>query len=254
MEKAKRNRLVRAIGVIIAIVFLALGAGLIETNANGLVNHWDGTNGSFTVDESLENQTIIVFTEVSSGNCPEFRFEVMDDEEKTPLPVEKKDCSEWYADDVWQYRIGTLEPGRYTFTASDDVSIVAVNGDVDEYLENYALGKGLEDIGTCFCCLSFVVPFILGRMSSRTMDSGHHFELNDSFVMPTPYEGPSESPATALDAEDHGAEPATEEPDAEPATEVEDEESTAEEQDAESANEDEKEQPEGAFWGGLNND
>jgi len=72
--------------------------------------------------------------------------------------------------------------------------------------------------------------------------------------MPTPYEGPSESPATALDAEDHGAESATEEPDAEPATEVEDEESTAEEQDAGSANEDEKEQPEGAFWGGLNND
>lgn len=254
MEKAKRNRLVRIVGVALAILFLAIGTGLTETNANGLVNYWNGTNGSFTVDEGTEHLTIIVFTEVSSGNCPEFRFEVMDDEEKTPLPVEKKDCSEWYADDVWQYRIGTLEPGRYTFTASDDVSIMAVNGDVDEYLENRALGNGLTDIGTCFCCLSFVIPFILGRVSSRTMDSAHHFELNDSFVMPTPYEGPSESPSTALDAEDHGAESATEEPDAEPATEVEDEESTAEVQDVEAATEKEDEQSDGAFWGGLNND
>lgn len=224
MEKAKRNRLVRIVGVALAILFLAIGAGLTETNANGLVNYWDGTNGSFTVDQGTEHLTIIVFTEVSSGNCPEFRFEVMDDEEKTPLPVEKKDCSEWYADDVWQYRIGTLEPGRYIFTASDDVSIVAVNGDVDEYLENRALGNGLTDIGTCFCCLSFVVPFILGRMSSRTMDPAHEIQFNDSFVMPTPFQ---EVP--------------------EPSEEESVEETPATEPTVES----EEEQHGGAFWGGL---
>ena len=224
MEKAKRNRLVRIVGVALAILFLAIGTGLTETNANGLVNYWDGTNGSFTVDQGTEHQTIIVFTEVSSGNCPEFRFEVMDDEEKTPLPVEKKDCSEWYADDVWQYRIGTLEPGRYIFTASDDVSIVAVNGDVDEYLQNRALGNGLTDIGTCFCCLSFVVPFILGRMSSRTMDPAHEIQFNDSFVMPTPFQ---EVP--------------------EPSEEESVEETPATEPTVES----EEEQHGGAFWGGL---
>ncbi len=235
MEKAKRNRLVRAIGVIIAIVFLALGAGLTETNANGLVGHWDGTNGSFTVDEALENLTIIVFTEVSSGNCPEFRFEFMDDEEKTPLPVEKKDCSEWYADDVWQYRIGTLEPGRYIFTASDDVSIVAVNGDVDEYLENRALGNGLTDIGTCFCCLSFVVPFILGRMSSRTMDAAHEIQFNDSFVMPAPFQEVSEPPVEGPVDQTDENKPAVEE----------------EETDENEPAVEEEETPEGAFWGGL---
>ena len=224
MEKAKRNRLVRIVGVALAILFLAIGTGLTETNANGLVNYWDGTNGSFIVDEGTEHLTIIVFTEVSSGNCPEFRFEVMDDEEKTPLPVEKKDCSEWYADDVWQYRIGTLEPGRYIFTASDDVSIVAVNGDVDEYLENRALGNGLTDIGTCFCCLSFVVPFILGRMSSRTMDPAHEIQFNDSFVMPTPFqEVPEPSEGESVE----------ETPATEPTVESE------------------EEQHGGAFWGGL---
>ena len=250
MEKAKRNRLVRIVGVALAILFLAIGAGLTETNANELSY---GEAGPFSVDEGMDNQTIIVFVGAKGLNCQEFTFE-LENEEGVLMAVDKMNCDKWYSDDVWQYRIGSLEAGEYTYTASDDVSIVAVNGDVDEYLENYALGNGLADLGSCFCCLSFVVPFILGRMSSQTMDSAHHFELNDSFVMPTPYEGPSESPATALDAEDHGAEPATEEPDAEPATEVEDEESTAEEQDAGSANEDEKEQPEGAFWGGLNND
>ena len=250
MEKANRNRLVRFGLLVIAIIFFAIGINLTETNANELSY---GIDEEFVVEEGMEDQTILVFTEVTEGNCPGFTFEVRE-EEGAPVAMEKMDCSKWYDGNSWQYRIDALEAGEYTYTASDDVSIVAVNGDVDEYLENYALGNGLADIGTCFCCLSFVVPLILGRMSSQTMDSAHHFELNDSFVMPTPYEGPSESPATALDAEDHGAESATEEPDAEPATEVEDEESTAEEQDAESANEDEKEQLEGAFWGGLNND
>lgn len=221
---SKRIRRVRAIGVIIAIVFFALSVGLTETNANQLVNHWDGTNGSFTVEQNEEHLTIIVLTEVSSGNCPEFRFEYMDDEEKTPLPVEKKDCSEWYADDVWQYRIGTLESDRYTFTASDDVSIVAVNGDVDEYLENRALGNGLTDVGSCFCCLSFVIPFILGRVSSRTMDPAHEIQFNDSFVMPTPFQ---EVP--------------------EPSEEESVEETPATEPTVES----EEEQHEGVFWGGL---
>ena len=210
--------------MIIAIVFFALSVGLTETNANQLVNYWDGTNGSFTVDQGTEHLTIIVFTEVSSGNCPEFRFEYMDDEEKTPLPVEKMDCSKWYADDVWQYRIGTLEPGRYTFTASDDVSIVAVDGDVDEYLENYALGNGLADVGSCFCCLSFVIPFILGRVSSRTMDPPHEIQFNDSFVMPTPFQEVPEP----LEEESVEETPATE-----PTVESE------------------VEQPQGAFWGGL---
>ena len=210
-------------------------------------------DGPFSVDEGMDNQTLIVFAEISEGNCPGFSFELFDNE-GAPVAVEKMDCSKWYADDTWQYRIGTLESGTYTYTASDYVSIVAVSGDVNEYLENYALGNGLADIGSCFCCLSFIVPLILGRMSSRTMDPAHEIQFNDSFVMPTPYEGPSESPSTALDAEDHGAESATEEPDAEPATEVEDEESTAEVQDVEAATEKEDEQPDGAFWGGLNND
>ena len=250
MEKAKRNRLVRIVGVVLAILFLAIGAGLTETNADELSY---GEAGLFSVDEGIDNQTIIVFAEISDGNCPEFTFDLVN-EEGVLMAVDKMNCAKWYSDDVWQYRIGSLEAGEYTYIASDDVSIVAVDGDVDEYLENYALGNGLADIGSCFCCLSLVVPFMLGRMSSQTMDSANHFELNNSFVMPTPYEGPSESPATEPYAEGHGAETATEEHGAAPTTEVDDEESTAEKQDGELANEDEKEQPEGAFWGGLNKD
>ncbi len=220
MDKSRRIRRIRAVGVILAIVFLALGAGLTETNANEL--SYD-KSGSFSVEQGTESLTIIVFTEVSDGNCPGFRFELMD-EENTPLPVEKMDCSKWYTDDVWQYRIGTLEPGRYTYSASDYASIVAVDGNVDDYLENYALGNGLADAGSCFCCLSFVVPFILGRASSRTMDAAHEIQFNDSFVMPTPYQEASKPTEE---------EPVEETPVAEPTVESE------------------EEQPEGAFWGGL---
>ena len=229
--------------VVLGLVLIATGAMFTEQGADEIAY---GTSGQFVIDASNVDASIIVVTDEVDGNCENFAFSVdLQDGNYDFIPVEKTDCERWSSSESYQYRLNNLTQGRYGFSASDDVSIVAVTGDVDEYLENYALGNGLADIGSCFCCLSFIVPLILGRMSSQTMDSAHHFELNDSFVMPTPYEGPSESPATALDAEDHGAEPATE---------VEDEESTAEEQDAGSANEDEKEQPEGAFWGGLNND
>lgn len=250
MEKANRNRLVRFGLLLVAIIFFAIGINLTETNANELSY---GIDEEFVVEEGMEDQTILVFTEVTEGNCPGFTFEVRDDE-GAPVAMEKMDCSKWYDGDSWQYRIDALEAGEYTYTASDYASIVAVSGDVNAYLENYQLGNSLADLGGCFCCLSFVVPLILGRLSKQALDPANQIQLTDSFVMPTPYEGPSESPSTALDAEDHGAESATEEPDAEPATEVEDEESTAEVQDVEAATEKEDEQPDGAFWGGLNND
>ena len=232
MEKATRNRLVQIVGVVLALLFLVSGFSLTETNANELSY---GVDGPFSVDEGMDNQTVIVFAEISEGNCPGFSFELFDNE-GAPVAVEKMDCSKWYADDTWQYRIGTLESGTYTYTASDYVSIVAVSGDVNEYLENYALGNGLADIGSCFCCLSFIVPLILGRMSSQTMDSAHHVQFNDSFVPPTPYEGPSESPAKESE------------------TEASDEDSTTEDQDVEATTEEVDEQPDGAFWGGLEDD
>jgi hypothetical protein len=68
------------------------------------------------------------------------------------------------------------------------------------------------------------------------MDSAHHVELNHSFVLPTPYQEPSEGPAP------------------EPTTEVEAAETATEVQATEPTTEDEKEQPKGAFWGGLNDE
>lgn len=232
MLKGKRIRVVRFVGVVLALLFLVSGVRLTETNANELSY---GTAEEFFVDEDMENLTTIVFAENDDETCTNFVFELVD-EEGAPVAVEKMDCSKWNADDIWHYKIGALEAGTYTYTASDYVSIVAVNGNVDEYLENYALGNGLADVGSCLCCLSFIVPFILGRVPSQTMDSAHHVELNHSFVLPTPYQEPSEGPAP------------------EPTTEVEAAETATEVQATEPTTEDEKEQPKGAFWGGLNDE
>ena len=241
MLKGKRIRIVRFAALVLAILFLVSGIRLTETNANELSY---GTAEEFFVEEGMENLTTVVFAENGDDTCTNFVFELVD-EEGAPVAVEKMDCSKWNADDIWHYKIGALETGTYTYTASDYVSIVAVNGDVDEYLENYALGNGLADVGSCLCCLSFIVPFILGRAPSQTMDSAHHVELNHSFVLPTPYQEPSEGPAP---------QPATEVQAAEPTTEVKVAESATEVQVAEPTTEDEKEQPKGAFWGGLNDE
>jgi len=239
--KGKRIRVVRFVGVVLALLFLVIGVSLTETNANDLSY---GTSEAFSIDEGMENLTTIVFAEVDGETCTNFVFELVDDEGAT-VAVEKMDCSKWNADDIWHYKIGALEAGTYTYRASDYVSIVAVSGDVDEYLENYALGNGLADIGSCLCCLSFIVPLILGRVPSQTMDPAHHVELDHSFVLPTAYQKRSEGSAPKPKTVGQAAEPTTEVQAAEPTTEV---------QAAEPATEDEKEQPNGGFWGGLNDE
>lgn len=225
----------------LGVLLLIIGADYTESGANELDN---GPYGEFFVSDFEEELAIIVVVDEVEANCEEFVF-LLEDEQYNSVPVEKTSCKDWSSPYSYQFRIHNLSAGRYNYEATNFVSILAVEGDVDAFMEDYQLGNSLADIGNCFCCLSFVAPFILGRLSKQALDPANHIQLTDSFVMPTPYEGPLEGSATEPDAEDHGSEAATEESDAEPTTEV---------IEAALTTGVEEEPSEGAFWGGLKDD
>ena len=204
----------------LGVLLLVIGADYTESGANKLDN---GPYGEFFVSDFEEELAIIVVVDEVEANCEEFVF-LLEDEQYNSVPVEKTSCKDWSSPSSYQFRIHNLSAGRYNYEATNFVSILAVEGDVDAFMEDYQLGNSLADIGNCFCCLSFVAPFILGRLSKQALDPANHIQLTDSFVMPTPFQevpGPSE------------------------------EESVEETPATEPTVESEEEQHGGAFWGGL---
>ena len=63
----------------------------------------------------------------------------------------------------YQFRLHNLTEERYGFSASDTVTIVAVQGDLDAYMEDYASGNSIADLGTSFCCISILLHVFIGR-------------------------------------------------------------------------------------------
>ena len=227
-EDGKRIRL-RSVGLIIGFLIFVFGVVLTESDINELGY---GSEGTFTVGPTDSGTSVIVLVENTEYNCEAFEFDLVNDEGEVQ-PVEKTDCTLWTAADMYQYKLGTLAEGDYKFIASDEVSIVAVEGDLGEYMEDYALGNALADIGGGICCLSFVVPMLLARFKFYTVDSGDQMgfvHMPPPVAEPTPYAEPPQDLAStnALVEEKH-----------EPKAPLE-----------------EEDQPEatGSFWGGLSED
>ena len=227
-EDGKRIRL-RSVGLIIGFLLFIFGVVLTESDINELGY---GSEGTFTYGPTDSGTSVVVFVENTEYNCEAFQFDLVNDEDVVQ-PVEKTDCTLWPSSDTYQFKIGTLTEDDYKFSASDEVSIVAVEGDIDEYMEDYALGNALADIGGGICCLSFIVPMFLARFKFYTVDTGDQMgfvHMPPPVAEPTPYAEPPQdlAPTNALVEEKHEPEAPLEEED----------------------------QPEaaGSFWGGLSDD
>ncbi len=224
-EDGKRIRL-RSVGLIIGFLIFVFGVVLTESDINELGY---GSEGTFTVGPTDSGTSVIVLVENTEYNCEAFQFDLVNDKDEIQ-PVEKTDCTLWTAADMYQYKLGTLAEDDYKFIASDEVSIVAVEGDLGEYMEDYALGNALADIGGGICCLSFVVPMFLARFKFYTVDTGDQMgfvHMPPPVAEPTPYAEPPQelTPTNASVEEKHEPEAPLEEEDRPEAT--------------------------GSFWGGL---
>ena len=80
-----------------------------------------------------------------------------------------------------QFRLHNLTEERYGFSASDTVTIVAVQGDLDAYMEDYASGNAIADLGASMCCLSMLLHVFIGRGIAKARKTEHQVVVSQGY-------------------------------------------------------------------------
>ena len=162
--------------VVLGVVLIATGASLTEPGTEELAY---GRSGSFYIEDYHADMSIIVFTDNEDVSCEEFDLTVdRRDGSYDFAPVEKTSCDRWSLPNSYQFRLNNLTEERYGFSASDTVTIVAVQGDLDAYMEDYASGNAIADLGAGMCCLSIILNLFIGRSLTKASKE-QQVALND---------------------------------------------------------------------------
>ncbi|RJU91882.1 MAG: hypothetical protein DWC01_03290 [Candidatus Poseidoniales archaeon] len=160
------NLLVKRLGwglVLFAMVPFILGEELTAHNTTEL--HDMGQTGTFEITTEEADMTIIVYDDFRVVDCEEYEFNVYDQNQQR-ITFTKTDCEQWWDSDVYQYKSDPLEPGNYNFDASDDVEILAIEGDIDAYMRDYALGEFISSLGCGFCCFGMLAIIGSSRLGT----------------------------------------------------------------------------------------
>ena len=165
--------------VVLGVVLIATGASLTEPGTEELAY---GRSGTFSIEESHAGMSIIVFTDNEDANCENFAFSVdRHDGSYDFVPVEKTSCDRWSLANSYQFRLYNLTEERYGFSASDTVTIVAVQGDLDAYMEDYASGNAIADLGASMCCLSMLLHVFIGRGIAKARNTEHEVVVSQGY-------------------------------------------------------------------------
>ena len=140
---------------LVLLALLPFMIGVSMTPENTVVLSDSGSTGTFEITMSQADMSIIVFDVDGLYDCNEYEFFVFD-ENNQRIIFTKTGCDVRSDDTVYQYMSNPLEPGIYDFGASDEVEIVAVEGDLEAYVENYVLGEFLSSLGCGICCFGIV--------------------------------------------------------------------------------------------------
>ena len=165
--------------VVLGLVLIFTGASLTEPGTEELAY---GRSGSFYIEDDHADMSIIVFTDDEDANCEDFDLTVdRHDGTYDFVPVEKTSCDRWSLADSYQFRLYNLTEERYGFSASDTVTIVAVQGDLDAYLEDYASGNAIADLGASMCCLSMLLHVFIGRGIAKARNTEHQVVVSQGY-------------------------------------------------------------------------
>ena len=165
--------------VILGVVLITTGASLTEPGTEELAY---GTRGSFYIEDHHADMSIIVFTDNEDASCEDFVLTVdRQDGSYDFVPVEKTSCDRWSLPNSYQFRLYNLTEERYGFSASDTVTIVAVQGDLDAYMEDYASGNAIADLGAGMCCLSILLHVFIGRGIAKAKNTEHHVTVAQAY-------------------------------------------------------------------------
>ena len=167
--------------VVLGVVLITTGASLTEPGTEELAY---GRSGTFSIEDYHAGMSIIVFTDDVEANCENFGFSVdRHDGSYDFVPVEKTSCDRWSSPDSYQFRLNNLTEGRYGFSVGDGerVSIVAVEGDLDAYMEDYASGNAIADLGASMCCLSMLLHVFIGRGIAKARNTEHEVVVSQGY-------------------------------------------------------------------------
>ena len=159
--------------ILLSVALFTVGINFTESNATELDY---GTMGGFSFDPAEHpDSSIIVIVEDTEGTCEDFEFNLMKQYEGS-VPVEKTVCERWSNAEAYHYQLN-LSYGYYTWDASDYVSVIAVEGALDAYMEDYALGNAIADLGACLCCLSILGYVVVGRGINKALNAEQHVNI-----------------------------------------------------------------------------
>ena len=166
--------------VVLGVVLIATGASLTEPGTEELAY---GRSGTFSIEEYHAGMSIIVFTDDVEANCENSGISVdRHDGSYDFVPVEKTSCDRWSSPDSYQFRLNNLTEGTYGFSAGEWVSIVAVEGDLDAYMEDYASGNAIADLGASMCCLSMLLHVFIGRGIAKARNTKHQVVVSQGYA------------------------------------------------------------------------
>ena len=172
------NLLVKRLGwglVLFAIIPFMVGEELTAHNTTEL--HDMGQTGTFEITTEEADMIIIVYDDFRLVDCEEYEFNVYDRSQQR-ITFTKTDCEQWLNSDAYQYESEPLEPGNYTFDSSDDVEILAIEGDIDAYMRDYALGEFISSLGCGFCCFG-----MLAIIGSTRLGTAYGSQENSQVVV-----------------------------------------------------------------------
>jgi|GEM_PF-2948040 len=163
--------------VVIALAPFFIGIGLEDSNSTVLNDDEYGNTGTFTITLEEEGMVIIAFDEYGTYECEDFFLEIYG-EYGQPVSVTKTDCVAWGDRDMYQFKAGPLEPGKYEYEATDEVWLLAVEGELDSFMDNYALGETLSSLGCGMCCFG-----LLTVLAGRGVGMAHASTADNQVVL-----------------------------------------------------------------------
>ena len=157
--------------VILSFITITIGASMMESG--GVVLSYGDSSGEFLVEAALEGATLLVLEDADDGppsaaECERVELTLFGPS-GAPVTPEKADCMAWESGKTaYLYRSNELASGTYSYQTNAKIEFIAVEGDVNDFLDAYATGTALEDAGAGMCCFGLLTLLVARGLSARS--------------------------------------------------------------------------------------
>ena len=167
----KSDKALKRVGwafVVLSLLITSIGANLTDGD---MILLGDGEErGTITVQPTMEGTTLLIYeigldeTALTIPECNRIEIVLMD-EDGNPLELRKTDCRQWVDREVeFLYRSNPMTAGSYSYESNTEIEILALNGDFEDYMDQYATGTMLENLGCGTCCMGIFGLFGASRL------------------------------------------------------------------------------------------